>query len=178
LGVIALLGFIASLVMMYAGGMASHIAAFRILYGLRVKLSGHIGKLPLGWLNGISTGAVKKTLEQNVEKVETFIVHQLPDLVHVAVTTLIMIAAMFMLNAWLAIACVIPIVLAFAIQKEILRFAGADERVRRAVRARDAGRQSVRANGAIVSPVLSGYDPVPRLLRAIYRSISAWLLDL
>ncbi|WP_436756476.1 ABC transporter transmembrane domain-containing protein, partial [Streptomyces sp. URMC 124] len=82
--------------------MASHIAAFRILYGLRIKLSGHIGKLPLGWLTGKSTGAVKKTLEQSVEKVETFIAHQLPDLVHVAVTTLLMIAVMFTLNVWLA----------------------------------------------------------------------------
>ncbi|TNJ61372.1 ABC transporter ATP-binding protein [Paenibacillus hemerocallicola] len=115
-GVIALIGLAAGLVTMYAGGMVSHIAAFRILYGLRVKLSGHIGKLPLGWLNGKSTGAVKKTLEQNVEKVETFIAHHLPDLVHAAVTTVLMIAVMFTLNVWLALACFVPIVLAFAVQ--------------------------------------------------------------
>lgn len=116
LGVIALIGLAAGLATMYAGGMVSHIAAFRILYGLRVKLSGHIGKLPLGWLNGKSTGGVKKTLEQNVEKVETFIAHHLPDLVHAAVTTVLMIAVMFTLNVWLALACFVPIVLAFAVQ--------------------------------------------------------------
>lgn len=54
-GVIALFGLLVSLVTMYAGGMASHLAAFRILYGLRVRLASHIGKLPLGWLSGTST---------------------------------------------------------------------------------------------------------------------------
>ncbi|TBL81395.1 ABC transporter ATP-binding protein [Paenibacillus thalictri] len=114
--VIALIGLAAGLATMYVGGMVSHIAAFRILYGLRVKLASHIGKLPLGWLNSTSTGAVKKTLEQNVEKVETFIAHHLPDLVHAAVTTVLMIVVMFSLNVWLALACFLPIVLAFAVQ--------------------------------------------------------------
>ncbi|MGF7029176.1 ATP-binding cassette subfamily B protein [Paenibacillus mucilaginosus] len=116
LGVFAFIGLAAGLVTTYAGGMLSHIAAFRILYGLRVKLSGHIGKLPLGWLNGTSTGAVKTTLEQNVEKVETFIAHHLPDLVHAAVTAVLMIAVMFTLNVWLALACVVPMILGFAVQ--------------------------------------------------------------
>ncbi|MBP1997081.1 ATP-binding cassette subfamily B protein [Paenibacillus eucommiae] len=120
-GVIAIIGLVGSLVMMYAGGMASHIAAFRILYGLRIKLSEHIGGLPLGWLNGTSTGTVKKTLEHNVEKVETFVAHQLPDLVHVFVTTILMILVMFYLNVWLAIACVVPILLAFGVQMLLMK---------------------------------------------------------
>ncbi|MCP1308980.1 ABC transporter ATP-binding protein [Paenibacillus tyrfis] len=115
-GIVALLGLLGSLLLMYAGGMFSHMAAFRILYGLRVKLSNHIGRLPLGWLNGTSTGVVKKTLEQNVEKVETFVAHQLPDLIHVVVSTLVMIVAMFALNGWLALACVIPIAIGFTVQ--------------------------------------------------------------
>ncbi|MCP3774111.1 ABC transporter ATP-binding protein/permease [Paenibacillus sp. MZ04-78.2] len=115
-GIVALLGMLGSTLLMYGGGMLSHMAAFRILYGLRVKLSNHIGRLPLGWLNGTSTGAVKKTLEQNVEKVETFVAHQLPDLIHVAVTTLVMIVAMFALNVWLALACLVPIAAAFIAQ--------------------------------------------------------------
>lgn len=115
-GYIALIGFIGGLVTMYAGGMSSHIAAFRILYGLRVKLSAHIGRLPLGYLNQTSTGAVKKTLEQNVEKIETFIAHQIPDLFQVAVTIMVMIGVMVYLNVWLAVACLIPIVIGFILQ--------------------------------------------------------------
>lgn len=129
-GVVALLGLLGSLVTMYAGGMASHIAAFRILYRLRIKLSAHIGKLPLGWLNGTSTGVVKKTLDNNVEKVETFIAHQLPDLVHVIVTTLLMIVVMLYLNIWLALACMIPILLGFGIQMALMTGAEAKKNIK------------------------------------------------
>ncbi|MEK3723720.1 ABC transporter ATP-binding protein [Paenibacillus sp. FSL H8-0034] len=129
-GVVALLGLLGSLVMMYAGGMASHIAAFRILYRLRIKLSAHIGKLPLGWLNGTSTGVVKKTLDNNVEKVETFIAHQLPDLVHVIVTTLLMIVVMLYLNIWLGLACMIPILLGFGIQIALMTGAEAKRNIK------------------------------------------------
>ncbi|MEK3917444.1 ABC transporter ATP-binding protein [Paenibacillus sp. FSL H7-0331] len=129
-GVVALLGLLGSLVTMYAGGMASHIAAFRILYRLRIKLSAHIGKLPLGWLNGTSTGVVKKTLDNNVEKVETFIAHQLPDLVHVIMTTLLMIVVMLYLNIWLALACMIPILLGFGIQMALMTGAEAKRNIK------------------------------------------------
>lgn len=121
-GLVALLGFAAGLVTMYAGGLLAHIAAFRILYGLRIKLAGHIGKLPLGWLNSRSTGAVRKTLEQNVDQVETFIAHQLPDLVHVAVTVILLIVVMFSFHVWLAIACLVPAVIGIAVQ--FSQFAG------------------------------------------------------
>jgi hypothetical protein len=115
-GVIAIAGFTAGLAATYAGGLIAHIAAFRILYGLRIRLAGHIGKLPLGWLSSRSTGAVKKTLEDNVDRVELFIAHQLPDLVHAAVTLMVMIAVMFSFNVWLAIACILPMVIGVAAQ--------------------------------------------------------------
>jgi len=129
-GILALGGLLLSLLMMYAGGMASHIAAFRILYGLRVKLSTHIGRLPLGWLNGTSTGVVKKTLDQNVEKVENFIAHQLPDLVQVGVTTVLMIMVMLYMNVWLALACLVPIVLAFIAQMVLFSGSKAKENIK------------------------------------------------
>ena len=54
-GWIAFCGLIGGLVLLYAALMSSHVAAFRILYGLRVRLSEHIGKLSLGYLNNTST---------------------------------------------------------------------------------------------------------------------------
>ena len=53
-------GLVGGLVLLYAALMSSHVAAFRILYGLRVRLSEHIGKLPLGYLNNTSIGSIKK----------------------------------------------------------------------------------------------------------------------
>lgn len=101
-GWIAFLGLVGGLILLYAALMASHVAAFRILYGLRVRLSEHIGRLPLGYLNGTSTGAIKKTMEQNIEKIENFIAHTIPDIVNVVATVVLMFAIFFSLDGWLA----------------------------------------------------------------------------
>ena len=89
-GWIALGGLVGGLVLLYAALMSSHVAAFRILYGLRVRLSEHIGKLPLGYLNNTSIGSIKKTMDQNIEKIEGFIAHTIPDLVNVIATVAVM----------------------------------------------------------------------------------------
>ena len=110
-GWIAFAGLTGGLLLLYASLMASHIAAFRILYGLRIKLAEHIGRLPLGYLNGTSTGAIKKTMEQNIEKIETFIAHTIPDLVNVLATVVIMFTLFFTLNGWIAAVCLLAIAL-------------------------------------------------------------------
>ena len=113
---IAFIGLAAALVLLYAGLMASHVAAFRILYGLRVRLSEHIGRLPLGYLNGTSTGAIKKALEQNVEKIENFVAHTIPDLVNAATTVIVMFVIFFSLNGWMAAVCLLAIVIGISVQ--------------------------------------------------------------
>lgn len=115
-GSIALAGLIGGIATMYASGLMSHAAAYRILYSLRVRLSEHIGSLPLGYLSNTSTGTVKKTFEQNVEKIETFVAHQLPDMVNVFVTVVITVLVMMMLSPWLTLAAIFPLGLGFLIQ--------------------------------------------------------------
>lgn len=113
---IAFIGLAAALLLLYAGLMASHVAAFRILYGLRVRLSEHIGRLPLGYLNGTSTGAIKKALEQNVEKIENFVAHTIPDLVNAATTVIVMFVIFFSLNGGMAAVCLLAIVIGISVQ--------------------------------------------------------------
>ena len=115
-GWIAFAGLTGGLLLLYASLMASHVAAFRILYGLRIKLAEHIGRLPLGYLNGTSTGAIKKTMEQNIEKIVTFIAHTIPDLVNVLATVVIMFTLFFTLNGWIAAVCLLAIALGIGLQ--------------------------------------------------------------
>ena len=115
-GWIAFAGLTGGLLLLYASLMASHVVAFRILYGLRIKLAEHIGRLPLGYLNGTSTGAIKKTMEQNIEKIETFIAHTIPDLVNVLATVVIMFTLFFTLNGWIAAVCLLAIALGIGLQ--------------------------------------------------------------
>ena len=115
-GWIAFGGLIGGLVLLYASLMSSHVAAFRILYGLRVRLSEHIGRLPLGYLNNTSTGAIKKTMDQNIEKIEGFIAHTIPDLVNVVATVAVMLVIFFSLDVWLTVACLAVVVLSIFLQ--------------------------------------------------------------
>lgn len=112
----AFLGLVGGLVLLYGAVIASHVAAFRILYGLRVKLSEHIGRLPLGYLNGTSTGAIKKTMEQNIEKIENFIAHTIPDMVNVVATVVLMFVIFFTLDGWLAAVCLAVIAVSIFLQ--------------------------------------------------------------
>ena len=115
-GWIAFFGLIGGLLLLYGALMSSHVAAFRILYGLRVSLSRHIGRLPLGYLNGTSTGTIKKTMEQNIEKIENFIAHTIPDMVNVVATIALMFAIFFSLNGWLAAVCLAAIAVSIVLQ--------------------------------------------------------------
>ena len=115
-GWIAFGGLAGGLVLLYAALMSSHTAAFRILYGLRVRLSEHIGRLPLGYLNNTSTGAIKKTMDQNIEKIEGFIAHTIPDLVNVAATVVVMLVIFFSLDVWLTVVCLAVVVISLLLQ--------------------------------------------------------------
>ena len=115
-GWIAFGGLVGGLILLYAALMSSHVAAFRILYGLRVRLSEHIGKLPLGYLNNTSTGAIKKTMDQNIEKIEGFIAHTIPDLVNVVATVAVMLVIFFSLDVWLTVVCLAVVALSLFLQ--------------------------------------------------------------
>ena len=115
-GWIAFGGLVGGLVLLYAALMSSHVAAFRILYGLRVRLSEHIGKLPLGYLNNTSTGAIKKTMDQNIEKIEGFIAHTIPDLVNVVATVAVMLVIFFSLDVWLTVVCLAVVIISLFLQ--------------------------------------------------------------
>lgn len=69
--------------------LVAHAAAFAFLYDLRVQLVRHLGGLPLGFFNTHSTGEIKKVMNEDVEKIELFIAHQLPDLVSAAALPLL-----------------------------------------------------------------------------------------
>jgi ATP-binding cassette, subfamily B, bacterial IrtA/YbtP len=118
-GIYALLFLVGSLVFTYAGNMSSHVAAFRTLYNMRVNLSQHLARLPMGYFNRQSTGAIKKNLEMSVEKIENFIAHQIPDFVGAIVLPVIMLVVMFVLDWRLALVSLVLIIIAYMLQMRV-----------------------------------------------------------
>lgn len=112
----ALIAMVGGILTMFGSSMLSHVSAFRILYNLRMRLSRHLAKLPMGYHNKKSTGSIKKTLEFSVEKIEGFIAHQLPDLVGAIMLPIVMLVTMFILDWRLALATMVPIIGAYMLQ--------------------------------------------------------------
>ncbi|MBE6057025.1 ABC transporter ATP-binding protein, partial [Clostridium sp.] len=104
------------MVIFLVSGVFSHIAAYTILYELRMKTINHMSKLNMGFFTGNTIGNVKKTINEDIEKLENFIAHQIPDLSAAVVTPIIIIIYLLYLNWKLALALFIPIILGFVSQ--------------------------------------------------------------
>ncbi|ADY54651.1 Xenobiotic-transporting ATPase [Syntrophobotulus glycolicus DSM 8271] len=113
-------GLVIGYVFMYAGGMAGHIAAYRIICGTRLKLAEHIGRLPMGYFNTNTIGKTKQILETELDHIERFVAHQIPDLINTVATLLVMFIIMFIMNVWLALMGLLPIILGFACEASML----------------------------------------------------------
>ena len=100
-----------SFVLMYASGMASHVAAFNILYELRCKIADKLGKLPMGYVGNRSSGALKKILADDVERIETFIAHGIPDFIKGMALPVIFLSYLFVADWRLALISFVPLVL-------------------------------------------------------------------
>ena len=89
--------------------MFSHIAAFDILYGLRKNLAKHIGSLSMGYFTEKSSGEIKKILSEDVEQIELFVAHHIPDMVAGVALPLLTIAYLFIIDWRMALIALIPI---------------------------------------------------------------------
>ena len=115
-----LIGLVVGYILVYAGGMMSHRFAYRVIYGVRLKVAEHIGKLPMGYMSSNSVGKIKQVLDADVEHLESFLAHQLPDFVGTLAMLFVLFIAMFSLNGWLALACLVPIVVGFGCQFAVM----------------------------------------------------------
>ncbi len=113
---VALGAVVVGLVLSFASSVLSHGAAYKILFELRMKFVEHISKLPMGFHTSNSTGKLRKLMDDNVEKIEMFVAHQLPDAVSSLVSPIIMLVFLVLFDWKMGVACLVPIILGFAVQ--------------------------------------------------------------
>ena len=63
-----------------ASGVASHKGAYGALFKVRCMVVEHMAHVPLGALNERCTGDIKTVLNEDIEKLELFLAHNLPGL--------------------------------------------------------------------------------------------------
>ncbi|MDR0583731.1 MAG: ABC transporter ATP-binding protein/permease [Treponema sp.] len=116
LGWLAAGGAVAAIALNFTALICSHIAAFTTLYKLKLDFTRHIASLPLGFHTGNSTGKLRKIVDENIEKLETFVAHQLPDLAGSFAMPVITLGVLFFFDWRLGLASFVPIVISYALQ--------------------------------------------------------------
>ena len=92
-----------------------------ILYKIRIDLIEHMSKLNMGFFKKNMTGKLKKIINEDVEKLENFIAHQIPDLSSAFATPLIFLGIMFYFNWQLSLVLFIPIILGILAQSGMFK---------------------------------------------------------
>lgn len=115
-GWLALGGIVANILLYFLAIFCSHIAAFGILYELKIKFSEHITQIPLGYHLTIGSGRFRKIMDDNIESVEGFIAHQFPDFVASVTAPIVMVILLFAVDWRFGLASLVGIILAFIVQ--------------------------------------------------------------
>lgn len=122
----ALLGITGMLVLLYMVrgtaryfyGNFSHIVAYRVLDDLMVRTYEHLQTLSHRFYNKQRTGSLIARAINDIEAIEDFIAHGIPELTLAAVVPTAMLVVLFWLNPWLALIVMLPLpVAAFVIYR-------------------------------------------------------------
>lgn len=113
-------------------GVASHKGAYGALFKVRCMVADHMAKVPLGALNERRTGDIKTVLNEDIEKLELFLAHNLPDLVCYLVGPVVIFIYLLTVNVPLAFISLIPLVVAILVMG--IMFRNTDELMDRANR--------------------------------------------
>lgn len=108
-----------SMLVYFAALMCSHVAAFRVAGNMRKRAMRHIGALPVGFMNSLGSGRVRRIVNESSGATETYLAHQLPDMVGAFATPVGMIVLLFVFDWRLGLLSLIPTVLGFIIMSKM-----------------------------------------------------------
>ncbi|MEA4890970.1 MAG: ABC transporter ATP-binding protein [Peptococcaceae bacterium] len=115
-GGVAFGGVVLNILLYFGALVCSHLAAFGTLYILKVNFASHLAKVPLGFHVLVGSGKLRKIMDENIEKIEEFIAHQLPDIVAAFVAPVVMIVILLGVDWRFGLAAMVGVVIAFTIQ--------------------------------------------------------------
>lgn len=108
-------GTICRQVLLGTSGVLSHKGAYGALFRVRCMVTEHLAKVPLGALDERSTGMVKTVLNEDIEKLELFLAHNLPELISYLTGPMVIFIYLMTVNVPLALVSLIPLFVAFAV---------------------------------------------------------------
>ena len=108
--------FAAAAILIYIAALiCSHLAAFRVQANMRTKAMHHIVTLPMGVMDGIGSGKVRKIVYESSAATETYLAHQLPDKANALATPVGLIVLLLVFDWRLGLLSLLPVAAAFVI---------------------------------------------------------------
>ena len=104
----------------YIGSILCHKFSYKLITDLKKKIVSHIGSLPLGFFTGNSKAKIRQILGSDMNQIEGYFSHQLPNLVSTLVLILVMLIYMFKMNIILAFVTLGTVAIGLAIQVAIM----------------------------------------------------------
>lgn len=104
-----------------SSGVLSHKGAYGALFKVRCMVVNHMAQIPLGALDERSTGNIKTVLNEDIERLELFLAHNLPELVYYLIGPVAVFFYLLTVNVPLALLTLIPMLLAFAVMSVLFR---------------------------------------------------------
>lgn len=93
-GILALALELIGLLLYFGALLCSHVVAFHTEKNLKMAALRHLAKMPMGYFDLNPSGKLRKIIDENSFQTETFIAHQLPDLVGAQVTMVVSLVLM------------------------------------------------------------------------------------
>ncbi len=102
-----------SLALGFLSSILCHTYAFRVICGIRKALARHLAKLPVSYCRHTSSGKVVQVFQTDVDQLEGFLAHQLPDLVSTVALLIFLVAGMVAFDWRLALVAVAVLAVGF-----------------------------------------------------------------
>lgn len=104
----------------YIGGILCHKFSYVLIANLKKKILFHIGNLPLGFFTGDNKSKIRQVLGSDMNQIEGYFSHQLPNLISTLALILAMIIIMLKINLILGFTTLLIIFVGLGIQIAIM----------------------------------------------------------
>lgn len=99
----------------------SHLAAFATLYDLRIAIANKLSTISMGHVSRFNSGTLKKIIQNDVERIELFIAHLLPDFAAAIATPIVSGIILFWIDWRLGLASISTLFVAVLFQWLMMR---------------------------------------------------------
>lgn len=150
----------------------AHIAAFDTQYTLKSNFTKHLASIPLGFHLTIGSGRFRKVIDEDIEKIESFLAHQFPDIVASFTAPVVMLIVLFVFDWRFGLASLIAIIVAFILQ--MMTFGAAGPELMTEMQKTMADMNSASIEYVRGMPVLKAFGQTAHSFKQLYTAIKSY----